>query len=182
MGTLHGSGRRPSVGTPIPLCLPSSTSCCPGCTWTGPPCWWSYHEWWYRLHWRQLPTTMSLNLHHYCMGQRSDGALYPGCTLVFFRFCCSSPPPPPPPSPHFLPLLLLSLLTFQYSLICNCVKAGNCSALTSSQLLWSLASWFIFYCITRTLSNSAEAALTPVVLYYWLLAIQAGGEGKVQRY
>ena len=28
MVTSHGSGRRPSGGTPTPLCLPSSTSCC----------------------------------------------------------------------------------------------------------------------------------------------------------
>ena len=95
-----------------------------------------------------------------------------------------------------LPLLLLLLLFFilfcyspfspsnthSFVIVYVDAKAGNCTALTSSQLLWNLASWFIFYCITRTLSNSAEAALTPVVLYFWLLAIQAGGEGKVQRY
>ena len=51
-------------------------------------------------------------------------------------------------------------------------------ALTVFQLLCNLASWFTFYSITRTLSNSAEAALTPVVLYYWLMATQTAGKSN----
>lgn len=36
---------------------------------------------------------------------------------------------------------------------------------------WALAcnllSWFTFYCVTRSLTNSTEAVLTTVALYYW---------------
>ncbi|GER56082.1 GPI mannosyltransferase [Striga asiatica] len=32
---------------------------------------------------------------------------------------------------------------------------------------WALTNWFMFFCITRTLSNSLEAVLTMVSLYYW---------------
>ena len=56
------------------------------------------------------------------------------------------------------------------------------TALTVIQLLCNLASWFTFYSITRTLSNSTEAALTPVVLYYWLLATQTAGNSDTQKY
>ena len=56
------------------------------------------------------------------------------------------------------------------------------TALTVIQLLCNLASWFTFYSITRTLSNSTEAALTPVVLYYWLLATQTAGNSNTQKY
>ncbi|KAK6127023.1 hypothetical protein DH2020_039239 [Rehmannia glutinosa] len=32
---------------------------------------------------------------------------------------------------------------------------------------WALTNWFMFFCITRTLSNSLETVLTVVSLYYW---------------
>ena len=41
------------------------------------------------------------------------------------------------------------------------------------KLLANLASWFTFYCITRTLSNSIEACLTPVILCYWIWACES---------
>jgi len=34
-------------------------------------------------------------------------------------------------------------------------------------LLFQLTSWFTFYCGTRTLTNSMEAFLTAVALYYY---------------
>ncbi|XP_049932426.1 mannosyltransferase APTG1 isoform X2 [Nymphaea colorata] len=34
-------------------------------------------------------------------------------------------------------------------------------------LLSQLTNWFMFYCITRTLSNSLEAVLTIMAIYYW---------------
>jgi len=34
-------------------------------------------------------------------------------------------------------------------------------------MILSLLSWFNLYSSVRPLANSAEAALTPVVLYYW---------------
>lgn len=37
----------------------------------------------------------------------------------------------------------------------------------SMQLFCQLANWFVFYCTTRTLSNSLETVLTIVGLYYW---------------
>jgi hypothetical protein len=52
----------------------------------------------------------------------------------------------------------------------------------SLQLLCNVASWFTFYCITRTLSNSIEACLTPVILYYWTLACQSKNTNSVVRY
>lgn len=39
--------------------------------------------------------------------------------------------------------------------------------LTQSQLFSQLANWFMFYCFTRTLSNSLETVLTVVSLYFW---------------
>lgn len=35
------------------------------------------------------------------------------------------------------------------------------------QLFAQMANWFMFFCITRTLSNSLETVLTLVSLYYW---------------
>ncbi|EXB94916.1 GPI mannosyltransferase 3 [Morus notabilis] len=32
---------------------------------------------------------------------------------------------------------------------------------------WALTNWFMFFCTTRTLSNSMETVLTLVSLYYW---------------
>nr|XP_043629540.1 mannosyltransferase APTG1 isoform X2 [Erigeron canadensis] len=34
-------------------------------------------------------------------------------------------------------------------------------------LFSQLTNWFVFYCITRTLSNSLETVLTVISLYYW---------------
>lgn len=34
-------------------------------------------------------------------------------------------------------------------------------------LLCTALSWFTFYCITRTLTNSTETILTTIALYYW---------------
>lgn len=39
--------------------------------------------------------------------------------------------------------------------------------LTWSQLFSQLTNWFMFFCLTRTLSNSLETVLTIVSLYYW---------------
>ena len=36
-------------------------------------------------------------------------------------------------------------------------------------LFFQLTSWFNFYCLVRTYSNSMEAALVPVFLYYYFL-------------
>ncbi|XP_032218088.1 GPI mannosyltransferase 3 isoform X2 [Nematostella vectensis] len=38
-------------------------------------------------------------------------------------------------------------------------------------LLCNLSSWFTFYCVTRTLSNSWETVLTTIALYYWPLEL-----------
>lgn len=39
--------------------------------------------------------------------------------------------------------------------------------LNDLQLFAQLTNWFMFFCITRTLSNSLETVLTVVSLYYW---------------
>lgn len=39
-------------------------------------------------------------------------------------------------------------------------------------LFCHLTSWFIFYCCTRTLTNSMEASLFSIGLYYWELSLQ----------
>jgi phosphatidylinositol glycan class B len=36
-----------------------------------------------------------------------------------------------------------------------------------SQLFSQLSNWFMFYCFSRTLSNSLETVLTLVSLYFW---------------
>ena len=46
------------------------------------------------------------------------------------------------------------------------------------QLICQLFSWFTFYCAPRTLSNSLEAAVTPIVLYYWLLAVTSSKDNR----
>lgn len=40
-------------------------------------------------------------------------------------------------------------------------------SLTLSQLFSQLSNWFMFYCFSRTLSNSLETVLTLVSLYFW---------------
>lgn len=59
--------------------------------------------------------------------------------------------------------------------------AAELSLTTVAKLLANVVSWFTFYCITRTLSNSIEACLTPVVLYYWMLACEARDIGKKRK-
>ncbi len=41
------------------------------------------------------------------------------------------------------------------------------------QLFSQLVNWFMFFCITRTLSNSMETVLTVTGLYYWFVAIES---------
>lgn len=41
------------------------------------------------------------------------------------------------------------------------------------QLFCQLVNWFMFFCITRTLSNSLETVLTVAGLYYWFTAIES---------
>ncbi|XP_027069635.2 mannosyltransferase APTG1-like isoform X1 [Coffea arabica] len=43
-------------------------------------------------------------------------------------------------------------------------------------LFAQLANWFIFFCITRTLSNTLETVLTLVSLYYWPCIRTSSGE------
>ncbi|KAK3155812.1 hypothetical protein QOZ80_2AG0099000 [Eleusine coracana subsp. coracana] len=40
-------------------------------------------------------------------------------------------------------------------------------------LFCQLVNWFMFFCITRTLSNSFETVLTVAGLYYWFTAIES---------
>ncbi|XP_066366923.1 mannosyltransferase APTG1-like [Miscanthus floridulus] len=40
-------------------------------------------------------------------------------------------------------------------------------------LFSQLVNWFMFFCITRTLSNSLETVLTVAGLYYWFTAIES---------
>ncbi|KAF0913032.1 hypothetical protein E2562_019806 [Oryza meyeriana var. granulata] len=40
-------------------------------------------------------------------------------------------------------------------------------------LFSQLVNWFMFFCITRTLSNSMETILTVTGLYYWFVAIES---------
>ncbi|KAJ1277496.1 hypothetical protein BS78_04G008400 [Paspalum vaginatum] len=40
-------------------------------------------------------------------------------------------------------------------------------------LFSQLVNWFMFFCITRTLSNSMETVLTVAGLYYWFTAIES---------
>lgn len=40
-------------------------------------------------------------------------------------------------------------------------------------LFSQLVNWFMFFCITRTLSNSLETVLTVAGLYYWFAAIES---------
>ncbi|XP_024976970.1 GPI mannosyltransferase 3 isoform X3 [Cynara cardunculus var. scolymus] len=48
--------------------------------------------------------------------------------------------------------------------------------------LFMLTNWFMFYCITRTLSNSLETVLTVVSLYYWpCLRVYSSNDPPVSR-
>ncbi|KVI09023.1 GPI mannosyltransferase [Cynara cardunculus var. scolymus] len=49
-------------------------------------------------------------------------------------------------------------------------------------LFSQLTNWFMFYCITRTLSNSLETVLTVVSLYYWpCLRVYSSNDPPVSR-
>lgn len=45
-------------------------------------------------------------------------------------------------------------------------------------LFCSLISWFTFYCVTRTLTNSTETILTTIALYYWPWEKQIEADSK----
>uniref|UniRef100_A0A1X7UJ63 Mannosyltransferase n=1 Tax=Amphimedon queenslandica TaxID=400682 RepID=A0A1X7UJ63_AMPQE len=47
----------------------------------------------------------------------------------------------------------------------------NCKETAKYALLCHIFSWFIFYCCTRTLSNTMESSLSPMILYYWIKAL-----------
>lgn len=46
------------------------------------------------------------------------------------------------------------------------------------QLFLSVISWWNFFCSTRTLANSLEAALTIVALYYWPFTLSQTATGS----
>ncbi|KAJ1433546.1 GPI mannosyltransferase [Sesbania bispinosa] len=46
---------------------------------------------------------------------------------------------------------------------------------------WALANWFMFYCFSRTLSNSMETVLTLVSLYFWPCMRSSGKCSSVSR-
>ncbi|KAJ9540669.1 hypothetical protein OSB04_027175 [Centaurea solstitialis] len=49
-------------------------------------------------------------------------------------------------------------------------------------LFSQLTNWFMFYCITRTLSNSLETVLTVISLYYWpCLRVYSSNDPPVSR-
>lgn len=45
-------------------------------------------------------------------------------------------------------------------------------------LFCSLISWFTFYCVTRTLTNSTETILSTIALYYWPWEKQIEADSK----
>ncbi|KAH6587837.1 hypothetical protein BASA61_006190 [Batrachochytrium salamandrivorans] len=51
--------------------------------------------------------------------------------------------------------------------------------------LWTLASvamsWFNYYCLVRTYSNSLEACITSIALYFWPWSSAASSEGRLRR-
>jgi GPI mannosyltransferase 3 len=47
------------------------------------------------------------------------------------------------------------------------------------QLFSQMVNWFMFFCITRTLSNSLETVLTTVGIFYWCLAIATSKKSNV---
>ncbi|KAL8166170.1 hypothetical protein V2J09_007669 [Rumex salicifolius] len=53
--------------------------------------------------------------------------------------------------------------------------------LTLSELFSQLTNWFMFFCITRTLSNSLETVLTLASLYYWPCMRQGFGKDSSSR-
>ncbi|KAJ3685820.1 hypothetical protein LUZ61_014984 [Rhynchospora tenuis] len=46
-------------------------------------------------------------------------------------------------------------------------------------LFCQLVNWFMFFCITRTLSNSLETVLTTAGIFYWFLAIESSKKSKM---
>lgn len=69
------------------------------------------------------------------------------------------------------------------SIFSNYHKHISCMLyLILSQLFAQLTNWFMFYCITRTLSNSLETVLTVISLYYWpCLRINSSNKSPVSR-
>ncbi|KAK9275656.1 hypothetical protein L1049_022923 [Liquidambar formosana] len=57
------------------------------------------------------------------------------------------------------------------------VLFGNCVGQWA--LFSQLANWFMFFCITRTLSNSLETVLTLVGLYYWPCIRVSSNKGEL---
>ncbi|KAF3323123.1 hypothetical protein FCM35_KLT13112 [Carex littledalei] len=46
-------------------------------------------------------------------------------------------------------------------------------------LFCQMVNWFMFFCITRTLSNSLETVLTTIGIFYWFLAIATSKKSKL---
>lgn len=70
-----------------------------------------------------------------------------------------------------LPIAAPLLETLSSPLPPPCSFAALCQA----------ASWFNFYCLTRTYSNSMEAALLTGAVYHWGLHIEEGRRGGSSR-
>lgn len=65
----------------------------------------------------------------------------------------------------------VSFVFFMFEVLVCCIivyrKKHFTVILTISQLFSQLSNWFMFYCFSRTLSNSLETVLTLVSLYFW---------------
>ncbi|XP_027331577.1 GPI mannosyltransferase 3 [Abrus precatorius] len=61
----------------------------------------------------------------------------------------------------------------------SAVLFGDCVAKWA--LFSQLTNWFMFYCFSRTLSNSLEAVLTLVALYFWPCMRSSGERSFVSR-
>ncbi|KAJ3693913.1 hypothetical protein LUZ60_009393 [Juncus effusus] len=46
-------------------------------------------------------------------------------------------------------------------------------------LFCQMVNWFMFFCITRTLSNSLETVLTTIGLFYWFYAISSSEKSEI---
>ena len=71
---------------------------------------------------------------------------------------------------------ILKLICVDIILLSRVTIAVTCwmATLTNHlQLFSQLVNWFMFFCITRTLSNSLETVLTVAGLYYWFIAIES---------
>ncbi|KAI5414857.1 hypothetical protein KIW84_040350, partial [Lathyrus oleraceus] len=65
----------------------------------------------------------------------------------------------------------VSFVFFMFEVLVCCIivyrEKHFTVTLTISQLFSQLSNWFMFYCFSRTLSNSLETVLTLVSLYFW---------------